>query len=62
MDVHLGDMVIPLAVLAGGRSRFSVPEYTGHMESAIHISRIFDPSIDVSVEHVGKYYLVSLSR
>jgi len=41
LDIHIGDMCIPLAVLARGRTIFSVPNLTRHMESALYVTRKF---------------------
>lgn len=41
LDVHAGDMAIPLSILADDKVLFSVPQITSHMESAIYVSRMF---------------------
>ncbi len=61
-DKHLGDMAIPLAVIAGGRSSFTVEEYTKHMDSALYVSKVFYSSLEYNVTRIGRSYLLSISR
>jgi len=48
LDIHIGDMCIPLAVLARGRTVFSVPNLTKHIESALYVTRkLYDSKIEI---------------
>lgn len=39
LDAHAGDMIIPFLALAIGKSSFTVPRFTKHMESALYVAR-----------------------
>jgi RNA 3'-terminal phosphate cyclase (ATP) len=37
-DPYMGDMIVPYLFLSKGRSRFSVPKLTKHIESALYVA------------------------
>ena len=41
LDKHIGDMVIPLAIVSDGRVEFSIPVLTSHIDSALYVSKLF---------------------
>ncbi|MEM3185768.1 MAG: RNA 3'-terminal phosphate cyclase [Conexivisphaerales archaeon] len=49
LDSHAADMAIPLLGLAGGKSSFTTPQLTEHMQSNIYVLKQFiDCSINIS--------------
>ncbi len=61
MDRHLGDMAIPLAVLAGS-GEFSLEDFTRHMESALYVSKTFFEGLEYELVRLGRAYLLRMSR
>ncbi|MDG6928473.1 MAG: RNA 3'-terminal phosphate cyclase [Nitrososphaerota archaeon] len=64
LDLHAGDMALPIAALAEGRTSFSVPKLTGHMQSNIEVMKKFvkcgvevkeaEGRVDVTVDSRGR--------
>lgn len=49
-DKHMGDMLVPYMFLAKGTSRVGVARITMHLITAIELSKIFMPEVNVNVE------------
>jgi RNA 3'-terminal phosphate cyclase (ATP) len=49
-DRHMGDMLIPYLVLAGGASRVGVSSITLHTLTAVEVARMFFPEAEIRVE------------
>ncbi len=52
LDRHAGDMVIPIAAIAKGESRFTVSTITLHMETVVEIAKILT-SCEISISRYG---------
>ena len=62
LDKYVGDMVIPFAALSIGKTVFTVPEYTGHMKSALYVVKeILD--VEYHIECLGEnLYRIEVGR
>lgn len=58
LDIHAGDMMIPIATLADSKVLYSVPEYTPHMDSAIYVAKLFSDK-KIMIEKRQSYYVLS---
>ncbi len=61
LDRNLSDMAIPLAVLSGGNIKLGIQEFTGHVDSALYVSKIFLEDLKYTVKKMNGYYLINLS-
>ncbi|MEM1541916.1 MAG: RNA 3'-terminal phosphate cyclase [Ignisphaera sp.] len=59
VDKHAGDMILPLAVLAKGTTRYIVSRLTSHILTAIDIIKLV-LDINVSVRPYGNNYLLEI--
>jgi len=58
-DKYAGDMIIPFASIASGRSIFTVPEFTRHMESALYVMKTVT-NRDYQVTKENKYFRIEV--
>ncbi|MEM4554106.1 MAG: RNA 3'-terminal phosphate cyclase, partial [Ignisphaera sp.] len=59
VDRYAGDMILPLAVLARGTTRYTVSKLTSHILTAIDVIKII-LNINVSVKTYRNNYLLEI--